>query len=295
MKSKKLFILFLAIPLIALCSLIVRRGASSNGSTPLASSGKNPKGKWSHLEYTSINSNTAIASKLASTIRFETGKLANWPTNRTDKISDLIRDYLRGYSEGDFETYWRFRVPAERAIMTEDSVEKLRKFIKNQQQVTHIEVGGVDAFGKLSQPKELMRLVWQAMAYPREHNGVTVSGCLSCYESVAVENIRINQIPMRGQGMSDMREPFVSQITKYPRSGFVLQEGFVQAQPDHFAESRDDPANFHFVSIMLPVRLKSGYTLSAFLFAYWSNTEGRFIPQAHGYGDSSVNAPRVLF
>jgi len=140
-----------------------------------------------------------------------------------------------------------------------------------------------------------MAITWDMMDRPIEYNGQTIVGCKSCYQAVALGDIRINLIPSQAKTLREVQDRFRAQIRQFPGKGFWMQTGYITALPDYSTQMERDTKAFHFVSMMMPIRLDTGYTLPVFLFAYWNEAEDRFLPVAYALGDSTAEAPRVLF
>jgi len=250
---------------------------------------------WDRLAYTEISRTAEFRQQLAGALERETAKLAAWPAGHTAKLADLINDYLCSLQSGDFELYWRFRAPTGRSFIGTESAAELRKFIRGQQQGAGVSYCRDDQLDDLRDPKQLMALTWRLMAFPKEHNGIKVVGCTSCYRATALGDIQVGLIPAKEFDTRALMKRFSNHVRIKPTKGFIVQAGAVRSLPEQTLEIARHPEGIHFIAVLLPIRMDTGHTLPVYLFAYWNGTEDRFIPMAHGLGDSTAKAPRVLF
>jgi len=225
----------------------------------------------------------------------EAAKFEAWPAHYTERLADLAYDYLVAHQTGDFEIYWRFRVPTGRGFMHPEAAANHRKRLLRWQQMTGVTLVDAAKLETVNEPKDLFALTWRMMDYPEEPTGRKITWCKTCFQAVALGEVRLDWLPSQEPDTSRASFNFLDHVRKYQPQGGFLSAGTVVALPRYSSAMERDPAAFRFVSLMFPLKLASGIATTTGLLAYWNEIEQRFLPVALVICNSANGRPTMLF
>lgn len=232
--------------------------------------------------YTDIADNDDFRRALRDAIGREVAKVApDWPAAKVDRLTDMVRDYLVAFNTGDFEAYWRFRVPTGRCFLSTESGAAQRLYILRRQAITgtiHISPNRLES---VREPKELFALVWKSLGPVARERGVPMYNVSNnSYGSISLEDVRVDLLPITIREFDDANRRIIVSL-QHRSLSIYGQQVFLQLLPHYTTAIERDPDGFRWVSVMLPVRLKNGNILPVFVVAHWDGIEDHFLPGFH--------------
>jgi len=237
-----------------------------------------------HRVYTAISSGENFRRQLREAIGREAAKAApDWPAAKVDRLADMARDYLVAFNTGDFETYWRFRVPTGRCFLPAEDTDTLRRYILNRQEISGDEHITERRLAALRDPKALMALAWKLMGPGAREPGLPrYAESNADFRGVALDEMEVHVLPVAQPDyeIACFKIGLVLQDRsggRYPR-GIHRQTGMLQPLPHFSTTAQTTAGGVRVVAILLPVKLESGAFLPEIIAAYWSDTEERFLP-----------------
>jgi len=285
MNSKRLLLALLAVTLAALGIFAVqlnwpKRNADRPADRPVTATRPAETDP-----FTAIAPTPEFRAALAGAIRREVTQVAPaWPAAKVDRLTDMTRDYLVAFQSGDFETYWRFRVPTGRCPLHPETVTQLRNHILRRQEQTgsrHISAADLEA---TTDPKALLALVWKLLGPGGE---ALVPGRLNyiasnrCYRGVLLADVRVTtgRVLHSDYGRACMsigasNSPF------HPPKG-LGQGGMLDLRPTYEAILKQDSTGVEVAAVKFTIRLDSGNIRTVFVAAFWNEAEDGFMPMVH--------------
>jgi hypothetical protein len=204
----------------------------------------------------------------------------------------LLRSFLAAYSSNSFDAFWRFRTPTGLYNIEPFFDGYYNNFREMALQLSPAPKSIRD--DSSSPALERLRTFWkicdEIQRSGAKYRGKPISllPCSDCLTGVSLKNLEI--VPGRDRsGLPDLKE----MVDARENNGVFISNPFVLALPDFHsatAQSNSPPA---VLTLIFPIRMRSGTSHTVFLAAYWDSKDRCYIPA--GLAVPSTAASRALF
>jgi hypothetical protein len=218
---------------------------------------------WSENNFVAIENSANFRQQLLNRIQLN---LSPEVQSRASDIANLESEFLVAYSQGDFESFYKFRFPTGEFKMKQGTEAQIRAILF---------AGSHQNEGSLEQ-EELIRKLWEFLS----KKGVTASNnrsyrfCTNCYAGIAIDSLVVSF-------GSDLKSN--SHLDKLMKAGLNMgvseTTGLFQAEPDIAAATQDSESGSNgLVLISVIIQLRNGFAYPTYLEAYWDSTDKCYLP-----------------